>query len=399
MDCLTGIRVVDFSWVGAGAYCALLAGFLGAEVIKIESRHRLDLTRYVQPESEKFNVDGSALFNEMNLGKRSVTLNLSKAKGVELARELIKTSDAVVENFRPGVMKKLGLDYASIVEFKPDIVMVSYSLSGQVGPEYNYLGYAPVAGALSGLSYLTGYKDDLPCPVGGEFDLITGAAALIPVIASLYHRRNTGKGQYIDFSSREAGSCFIGEAVLDYAMNSRNQSQSANRNDVIAPNNCYRCLGNDTWVSISIATDDEWARFCHTSGHSQWLDDTRFCDAYRRWQNQDELDRVIEDWTSKHTEYEVMDMLQKGGVAAVPSFNTKQLSNDIHIKERGVIQNVQHPVTGAIDVLGIPWKLSGIRPSIRRGPLLGEDNKYVFCELLGLSEDDVRRLEEGEVIY
>lgn len=399
MACLSGIRVIDFSWVGAGAYCALLAKFLGAEVIKIESRHRLDLTRYVQPEREEFNVNGSALFNEVNLGKRSVTLNLSKPEGIELARKLIKVSDVVVENFRPGVMKKLGLDYASIVRFKPDIVMVSYSLSGQVGPESSYLGYAPVAGALSGLSYLTGYTDDLPSPVGGEFDLITGAAALIPVVGSLYHRRKTGKGQYVDFSSREAGTSFIGEAVLDYAMNSRNQSQCANRDDIIAPNNCYPCLGDDTWISIAIASDDEWERFCHISGNPQWLDDTRFCDAYKRWLNQEELDKIIEKWTSKHTDYELMNILQKGGVAAVPSFNTKQLSTDIHVKERDIIQKVQHPVIGEIDVLGVPWKLSGIRPDICRGPMLGEDNKYVFHELLGISEDDIRHLEESKVIY
>ena len=150
MDCLSGVRVVDFSWVGAGAYCALMASYLGAEVIKVESRHRLDITRYIQPKTEKLDVNGSALFNEMNLGKRSITLNLSTPEGIEIIRELIKISDVIVENFRPGVLKKLGLDYTSVAELKPDIIMVSYSLSGQNGPEASYLSYAPIAGSLSG---------------------------------------------------------------------------------------------------------------------------------------------------------------------------------------------------------------------------------------------------------
>jgi benzylsuccinate CoA-transferase BbsF subunit len=399
MDCLSGIRVVDFSWVGAGAYCALLSRYLGAEVIKIESRHRLDLTRYIQPKNVKFDVNGSALFNEMNLGKRSVTLNLSTPEGVDLAKRLIGISDIVVENFRPGVMKKLGFDYSSIVNFKPDIIMVSYSLSGQAGPETNYLGYAPVAGALSGLSHLTGYADDLPSPAGGEFDLITGAAALIPVVAALYHRRKTGKGQYIDFSSREGGTTFIGEAVLDYSMNSKDQARCANCDDNIAPNNCYHCQGEDMWVSIAIATDDEWAGFCNATGHPHWLSDARFCDADNRRVNQEELDRLIEEWTVKHTDYEVMDLLQKAGLAAVPSFNTEQLSADRHLKERGILQKVEHPIIGEIDVLGVPWMLSGMRPTITRGPLLGEDNKYVFGELLGMSDEEIRNSEENKVIY
>ena len=275
-------------------------------MIKIESRHRLDVTRLIQPKDRPFDLNGSALFNEMNLGKRSVTINLSKPEGIELAKKLISVSDIVIENFRPGVMRKLELDYPSIIKFKPDIIMVSYSLSGQSGPEANYLGYAPIAGALSGLSHLSGYNDpdELPSPVGGEFDLITGAAALIPVLAALYNRQKTGKGQYIDFSSREAGTSFIGETVLDYAMNSRDQVRCANRNDMIVPHNCYHCKGEDRWISISIATDDEWRRFCYITAHPQWLNDERFSDAYRRWVNQEELDKLIEEWTSEQTDYE-----------------------------------------------------------------------------------------------
>ena len=401
MNCLSGIRITDFAWVAAGAFCALLARYLGAEVIKVESRQRLDVNRLVQPQDKPFDVNGSALFNEMNLGKRSVTLNLSKPQGIELARKLISVSDIVIENFRPGVMKKLGLNYPSIAAFKPDIIMVSYSLSGQLGPEAGYLGYAPIAGSLSGLSHLSGYTgpEDLPSPVGGEFDLVTGAAALIPVIAALYYRQETGKGQYIDFSAREAGTSLIGETVLDFDMNSRDQGRCANRDDSMAPHNCYRCKGADQWISIAITTDAEWKRFCQATGHLEWLEDQRFCDGYRRWMHQEEIDVLIEEWTKDRTDYEVMDLLQKAGVAAIPSFDAGQLSTDPHLKQRGIFQRIEHPVIGSVDVLGVPWKISGTRPIMPRAPLMGEDNEYVFRELLGITDDEIKRLEESQVIY
>jgi benzylsuccinate CoA-transferase BbsF subunit len=399
MNCLSGIRVVDFSWVAAGSYCALMASYLGAEVIKVESRHRLDITRYIQPKNEKLDVNGSALFNEMSLGKRSLTLNLSTSEGIAIVQELIKISDVMIENFRPGVMKKLGLDYKSVVNLKPDIVMVSYSLSGQNGPEANYLSYAPIAGCLSGLNELIGYPDEPPGTVGGEFDLVTGAAAFIPVLAALYSRQKTGKGQYVDFSSREAGTCFIGEAVLDYAMNSRNQMRDANRHETLAPHNCYRCRGEDMWVSIVIGTDEEWGNFCRLTGHPEWVEDVLFCDAYQRWQHQEEIDALIEEWTSQYSDYEVMAILQKGCIAAVPSFNTEELSTDIHVKERGFLSRPEHPVIGNIPVLGVPWILSGERPDTKPGPLLGEANHYVLHDLLGLSEDRIKHLERSKVIY
>jgi benzylsuccinate CoA-transferase BbsF subunit len=399
MECLSGIRAIDFSWVGAGAYCALLARFLGAEVIKIESKYRLDITRNIQPKNIAYDVNASALFNEMNLGKKSITLNLSTPDGIDIAKRLIRISDLVVENFRPGVMKKLGLDYQSLASIKSDIVMVSYSLSGQVGPEANYLGYAPVAGATSGLSYLLGYPDELPSPAGGDFDLITGAASLVPVVAALCYRQKTGKGQYVDFSSREAGINFVGEAVMDYSMNCRNQLRQANRDPVAAPNNCYRCKGEDAWISISIATDADWAGFCQVAANRLDPGDPRFCDSYHRYLNQDILDGLIEEWTLQHSDYELMEMLQKAGIAAMPSFNTEQLSNDRHIRDRGIVQKVNHPFVGEIGVLGVPWTLSGERPDVHPGPLLGEDNYYVFHDLLGLTEAEMKHLENNQTIY
>jgi benzylsuccinate CoA-transferase BbsF subunit len=399
MASLTGIRIIDFCSAAAGPFLTMLAGFMGAEVIKIESMQRLDVSRYIRSSNRETDVNGGAVFNEINLGKRSINLNLSNPKGIDLAKRLIKMSDIVVENMRPGVMKKFGLDYDSLVKIKADIIMLSYSLSGQTGTEAHYRGYASTVGVLSGLSYLSGFPDDPPNRVGDEIDAITGAAALIPVISALRYRQKTGKGQYIDFSSRESGISFIGDALMDYAMNSRDQMRCANHDDIRVPNNCYRCLGEDRWISISISTDDEWERFCNATEHPEWLIDPRFCDIYRRMTNEKELDRLIEQWTTNKTDYEVMQQLQKSGVAAIPSFNLEQLYSDEHIKNREILQELEHPVLGKVKVIGVPWKLSEKRPPVYRAPLLGEDNTYVFHKMIGLSHDEIQQLQADKVIY
>ena len=153
------------------------------------------------------------------------------------------------------------------------------------------------------------------------------------------------------------------------------------------------------WISIAINTDEEWEKFCHITDHPQWLEDARFCDAYNRQIHQEELDRIIELWTIEYTDYELMEMLQKGGIAAMPSMNTEQLEADPHINERGIIQEVVHPVIGKINVLGVPWKISGDRPGVTPGPLLGEANQYVFHDILGLSDEEIHNLENEKVIY
>ena len=153
------------------------------------------------------------------------------------------------------------------------------------------------------------------------------------------------------------------------------------------------------WVSIVIGTDEEWASFCHLTGHPQWMEDAHFCDTYQRWQHQQELDALIEEWTCQYTDYEVMDILQKGDVAAIPSFNNEELSNDPHIMERGLLRRPEHPIIGSIPVLGVPWILSGARPSTRPGPLLGEANHYVLHDLLGINEERIKELEQSKVIY
>ena len=398
---LAGVRIADFSWTWAGPFATMLLGLMGAEVIKIESHQRVDQSRQGSfTTTQDFSgVDQSTVFNDLNQNKLSASLNLSQPKAIELAKRIISLSDVVIENMRPGVMDRLGLGYHALRGVKPNIIMLSSSACGARGPERHYVGYAPTFAAMGGLTYITGYPDAVPTWLAGPIDLRSAVTAAFAILAALYHLQKTGQGQYIDFSSREAISVLMGDILLDYEMNGRVQSRQGNRHTFMAPHNCYRCRGVDKWVSIAVATDDEWRALCRAMGHPEWDTEARFADTLSRWRNQDELDRMIAAWTAEHTHYEVMEVLQRVGVAAAPSLNGEELYHDPHARERGMFATVKHPVIGERIVVTPPWKMSGTPPRIERpAPLLGQHNGCVFVDLLGMSPEEVACLKEEGTI-
>jgi benzylsuccinate CoA-transferase BbsF subunit len=206
-------------------------------------------------------------------------------------------------------------------------------------------------------------------------------------------------GQYIDLSSVESQAILAGDTIMDYLMNGKVQYRDGNRDRIMAPHNCYRCRGDDKWVSIAISTPEEWDSFCEVLGNPPWTRDESFADAYERWKNQEELDRLIAAWTLNYTHYEVTDMLQKAGVAAMPSLSNEEIVNDPHFKHRAVSTTVKHPVMGDVAVFGVPWQFSKTPARITKAaPVMGESNDYVFRELLGLSSDEISRLISEGVI-
>jgi len=398
---LQGIRVADFTWAWAGPYATMLLGLMGAEVIKIESTKRPDHSRMRSlAAGPTFGGPNQApIFNDLNLNKMSITLDMTRPKAVELAKRVVRISDVVAENFRPGVMDKLGLGYEVLKEVKPDIIMLSSSAVGGTGPNRHYVGYAPTFAALGGMAHLTGYPDSAPIPMMGSSDLRSAATSAFAILAALYHRAQTGEGQHIDLSSTETIAVLVGEAFLEYTMNGRIPTREGNRDRIMAPHNVYPCQEENSWVSIAVATEEEWQALCHTMGDPAWVKDEKFSDAYRRWQNQEELDRLIGEWTINYSPTEVMEKLQKVGVAAVPSFSGLELFQDPHLKERGFAKEVQHPAIGKRLVVNAPWKFSATPAEVSRyGPLLGEHNQYVFGELLGLPQDEIQRLVAEGVI-
>ncbi|UCC59450.1 MAG: CoA transferase [Dehalococcoidia bacterium] len=402
MTALEGVRIADFCWLWAGAYATDLLAFLGAEVIKIESMARPDPSRNMTLTiGQAFEgVDHSPIFNAINLNKLSVRINLKQPQGVELAKRIIGISDVVSQNMRPGAMDNIGLGYDVLKELKPDIIMLSSSAFGSEGPLRRYGGYAPSFACYSGLAHLTGYSDGLPNPLTGSIDLMSATTSAFAIIAALNHRQHTGQGQYIDLSSVESLAIFAGDALMEYIMNGRVQSRNGNHDRIMAPHNCYRCKGEDKWVSIAVATDEEWRALCGAAGHPEWVNDERFADAYSRWENEKELDETISGWTINYTHYEVTEMLQNAGVAAMPSFSNEEIFSDPHFKERGLAVDVEHPAIGKQTVLGPPWRLSETPARVTKSaPLIGEHNDYVFKELLGMSGEEIERLTAEEIIY
>ncbi|MDD5094143.1 MAG: CoA transferase [Dehalococcoidia bacterium] len=399
---LEGVRIADFGFAWAGPQAVGLLARMGAEVIKVESHTRIDHSRILSLTTGTVfgEIDRSLVFGDLNMNKLGITLNLGHPKGVELAKELIKISDVVAQNMRPGVMDRLGLGYEALREINPNIIMLSLSALGMTGPQRNYIGYAPAFGALSGLSYITGYADHSPAILLGEMDLLSGTTGAFAILAALVHKQQTGEGQHIDLSCTEAISVLIGDVLMDYTMNGRIQFRKGNQDEYMAPHNCYRCKGDDKWISIAVATDEEWGAFCKVVGHPEWTHDSRYADALSRWQNQKELDKLVSIWTLKHTHFEAMEMLQRAGVAAVPSFNSEDLYHNPHLRERNYWIEIDHPLVGKQTVAAPPWRLSRTPARItRHGPLLGEHNDYVFGELLGLSKSEIVSLVEERVIY
>ncbi|MFC2035145.1 CaiB/BaiF CoA transferase family protein [Chloroflexota bacterium] len=399
---LEGVRIADFTWAWAGPYATTLLAFMGAEVIKIESMKRPDLSRRSTfTTGQKFSgLDQSSVFADLNFNKLSVTLNLSHPKGVALAKQIVDISDVVTENMRPGVMGRLGLDYTALVKIKPDIIMLSSSACGSTGPECHNIGYAATFAALGGISHITGHADGPPVPLTGAIDLRSATTSAFAILAALNFRQRTGQGQYIDLSSQETIDVLIGDVLMDYTMNQRVASRSGNRDATMAPHNCYRCKGEDMWVSIAVANDNEWKSLCQAMGNPKLIKNKMFSSSHSRWENQDELDPLIEQWTINLTPYEVMDTLQKVGVAAIPSFNSDQLLNDPHSNQRDLYSEVEHPVMGKRIVVNPPWKLSATPAQIRHpAPLFGQHNKYVFGDLLEMPKKEIAQLMEEKVIY
>ena len=393
---LSGVRVADFSVHAAGPFAGMILASLGADVIKVESAARLDITRrphamYGKPPSS---------FEQVNAGKRSVTLNLKEPRALELAYDLVRISDVVLENFRPGVMARLGLGYPQLREVKPDIIMVSLSSNGQTGPEARYAGYAPMFAALGGLGWITGYPDGPPVELRHAMDHTGGMMAAFSAVAALCAHRSHQTGQRADVAVRDIATAFMGHALLDTAMNGRDAPRQGNRDDAMAPHGVFPCRGNDAWVTIAVASDDEWRALKKAMGNPAWADADDYGDAFLRWQNQDALEPQLSQWTAARTAGEITGLLQAAGVTAFPSLSADQLLADAHLADRAAFPLATHPAKGAQRAVAPPWRFSKTPTDILRWtPDLGEHNHEVFCGLLGLDAAELSALQAAQVVW
>lgn len=397
---LTGLRVIDFTWVGVGPLLTKYLADFGAEVIRVESRTHLDPFRYAPPFVEdKPGVARSGQFLALNTSKRHVTLNLNHPRGRDLARCLIAHADVVAENFTSHVMAQWGLTYEELQRIKPDLVMISLSMQGRTGPHRDVAGFGTVLQAAAGLCQLTGWPDREPTVPGVAYtDWTTPFFGLVALLAALDYRRRTGRGQYIDVSNLEVGVQCLETAILDYTVNGRVQSRAGNEWMVgdlpgAAPHGVYRCQGDNRWCAIAVWNDEEWRRFCDVLGHPPWTQGPRFTTTLGRVKHRDVLNELIEAWTSGLPAEEVMHRLQAVGIAAGVVQNAADLRRDPQLQYRGDAIVLDHPEVGAQRYDAPSFHLSASPAQPQPVPLLGQHNADVFQGLLGLSAAEYEALE------
>ncbi len=409
---LDGIRILDLSRIWAGPYATKLLADMGADVVKIKVTGRYDNHRGAlkpapgsgnypegEPGSDPWNRNG--WFNSLHLSKFGVTLDLASARGKEVFADLVAISDVVIENFRRGVLTRLGFDYQTLRGIRPDIVMVSMPAFGNSGPWKDFIQYGIGQEQLAGMAYMTGYLDEEgPMKSGiNHGDPITGSHGAGAILASLLYRRRVGKGLFIDLSHLDSSISLIGEYMLDLQMNHRNPVKLGNRHPSMAPHGVYRCAGEDSWVAIAVATDEEWINLCQAMGMSGLASDPRFDNLLSRWNNQDELDPIISQWTCDKDSGHVTELFQAVGVPTAPVMSSEDIYDDPHFQERELLELVDHPSTGPHFMPGMGWKMSKTPGTVRwPTPRLGEHNEAIYSGLLGLEPKDLDGLEAAGII-
>ena len=397
---LEGIRVIDFTWYAAAPIATKTLADYGAEVIRIEGSSRPDGHRMLPPFKDSisgWNRGGG--FNQSNTGKLSVALNLAHPKGIEVAKRLIAQADIVAESFSGGTMEKMGLGYEELKKVKPDIIMLSSCMQGHTGPHATLPGFGPHLTALSGFNHIAGWPDRQPAQLGNHTDFIAPIFNALAPLAALDYRRRTGKGQYLDLSQYENAIHLMAPLILDYIVNQRVANRMGNRYPYAAPHNAYRCRGEDRWCAIAVFTDEEWQSFSRVIGNQTWTNDPRFATLQARKENEDELDRLVEEWTINHSPEEVMTMMQAAGVAAgVLETGQDLLEHDPQLRHRHSFWELDHPEVGKYYALGPSFILSKSPCEVRRAPLLGEHNEYAMKELLGMSDEEIAELVKEGVI-
>jgi benzylsuccinate CoA-transferase BbsF subunit len=356
----------------------------------------------IPPGFERDNFNAGTAFASLNYGKKSITLNMNEPKAQELAKKLVKLSDVVTENYGGAILERWGLGYEEMKKLKPGIIYYAGSGYGRSGPHKARPSYAEIVEAYDGSTYLNGYPDGGPATVGVSpwTDGIQAMHGAFAIMAALYHRHRTGEGQYIDAAMIEGSSNFLGEMVMGYTMNGELGERRGNRDKYMAPHGCYRCQGNNEWVAIAVDDQEEWRAFVKAIGSPAWAKREEFKNEASRRHNQDELDGLIEEWTRQRHQYEVMELLQKAGVAAGASLNIKDVVSDPQLKARRFFIETEHPVLGNLTLAGLPWRPEGKQKgNYSYPPLLGEHNDYVFGELLGLSKENMEKLKKEKVIY
>lgn len=380
---LNGLRVLDFTRVMAGPFATRILADFGAEVIKVQSQKTAKGTEF----------NPGAYFNIWNRNKRSITLDMSRPEARHLALKLVAISDVVIENFAPRVMSNWAMTYADLQAVKEDLIMVSMSAMGQTGPWKDFVAFGPTVQALGGLAYLTSYAKDSPIGLGYAYaDPMAGLFGAMAVLAALAHRDRTGRGQYIDLAEYEVAAALIGPALLEAGVKSTDILPRGNwsNSEPAAPHGCFKCAGKDRWCVIAAYNEAQWQALCKVLGSPRWISDKRFATLSGRKRYARQLEELIAKKTAKRPAQKLVELLLAAGVPAAVVQDAKDLANDPHLAAREFFVHLPHPTLGNTISDGAPIKLrQKINQNWKSAPALGEDNQYVYRDLLGLTEAEL----------
>jgi formyl-CoA transferase len=399
---LSGVRVVDLTQFEAGTSCTETLAWLGAEVIKVEEPKHGDQGRGAS--TEQVGVD-SYYFLLLNANKRSVTCNLKDPRGREILCRLIEQGDVFIENFSPGTIERLGFGYEEVSRVNPRIIYAQIKGFSSGSPYENYLAFDMIAQATGGAMSTTGEADGRPLKPGPTIgDTGTGLHAAIGILAALYQRQATGRGQRIEVAMQEAVINFCRIAYSSQLMWNTPAPRVGNRGvlGTNAPSEAYACKGggpNDyCYIYTTRAGNHHWERLLHVIGREDLLNDPRFADNAHRWANRDDVDDVLSPWVAQRTKREVMETLGKAGIPAGAVFDTSELIADPYLRERGMFASVDHPIRGQVTMPGWPVKMSDSCVPLKSAPLLGADNIHIYGQLLGFTPEHLQTLKSEEVI-
>ena len=391
---LEDILVLDLSRALAGPYCSLLLADLGADVIKIERPERGDDSRHWGP---PFQGGESSYFLSVNRNKRSLTLDIQKERGKEIFRKLVKKADVVIENLRPGKMKSLGLSYEDLHQENERLIWCSITGFGSTGPESLRPGYDIIAQGMGGMMSITGEKDKAIRPGVALADISTGMFAVEGILAALYEREKSGKGQSIDTSLFEGQIAQLTYQAGRYFASEEAPSRYGNKHPLIAPYEDIKT--KDGSINIACGNDSLWKKFCRALDLRALLEDSRFSSNSKRIENRDELLAKIENRSKNISTKELGKLLDEAGVPNGPIWNLEEVFSCEQAKSRDMILEVDHPKAGRIQTTGMPIKMSRTPCKVRRHPpLLGEHNQEVLTELLDLREEEMSQLKEDKVL-
>jgi formyl-CoA transferase len=387
---LTGIRVVDLTNNQAGPSCGQMLAWLGADVIKVEEPGRGDVARYSQ--QDRPGAD-ALFFLAFNANKRSLTLNLKHPGGQEVFRALLQTADVLLENFGPGVIERLGFGYESVREINPRLVYASIKGFGSYGPYRDYKSYEPIAQAMGGAMSVTGFADGPPTFTWPSIgDSGTGMHCVIGILAALMQRHASGRGQQVEVSMQDAVVNLIRVSLRDHQRFGRVMERAGNQLGAGVPGTTYRCHpgGPNDYVFIFVQ-QQMWHPLLRAIGREDLIGDARYETPEARWNNKGEVNRLVEDWTSKRPKHEAMEVLAGAGVPCGACLDTGEVLTDPHLLARDMIVELDHPVRGRFLTVGNPIKLSESPTTITPSPLLGQHRTEILEEL-GYSAEKIEKL-------